>query len=265
MQQSLYQPRQEEVVLSTRNYNIFHYDKRNRPIRPEHVDELVESIKDKNLLREFPIVVSADHIVIDGQHRLEAARFLNIPIYYIVSQNATIDDISNITATVDGWTAREYFHRWCAEGLPHYLKLKEFVERYPFLTIIQSVGLCHYGNIRGVNRDFKVGKYVVNDMDFGEKVARNLLDFRPWFQQWRDTVFVGTISNLTSNSLYDHERMMRKTRMASTWLVQCPTCDSYMALLTKIYNRQEPKAKHVVLEKVYPGAPNHRVDRKNKS
>lgn len=265
MQQSFYQMRQEEIVLSTQNYNIFHYDRRNRLVRPEHVDELVESIKRKNLLKEFPIVVSSDYVVIDGQHRLEAAKFLGIPIYYIVSKSATIDDISNITATVDGWTAREYFHRWCAEGLPDYLKLKEFLDRYPFLTVTQAVGLCHYGNIRGVHIDFKKGKYVINDMEFGEKVARNLLDFRPLFPFWKDTVFVGTVSNLTSNSLYDHERMMRKVRLASTMLVQCPTCDSYMALLTKIYNRQETKPKHVLLEKVYPGAANHRVDRKSKN
>lgn len=70
-------------ILKTSSYTRFNSMRGNRKVSERHVRSLVNSISNRNLLAANPILVDEAMNVIDGQHRLEAARKLNTPIYYI--------------------------------------------------------------------------------------------------------------------------------------------------------------------------------------
>lgn len=65
----------------TKNYSLFKKYAKNRDIDGRHVEKLIASIKTANLLDCEPILVNEKMEVIDGQHRLEAAKSLNLDIY----------------------------------------------------------------------------------------------------------------------------------------------------------------------------------------
>lgn len=69
-------------ILKTKDYGSFKEINSNREVDQRHVRSLVAAIEQKNLLHVNPIVCNADMEVIDGQHRLEAARALGVEIYY---------------------------------------------------------------------------------------------------------------------------------------------------------------------------------------
>ena len=75
---------EQGTVYHTTDYGRFKLLEENRPLDTAHVNKLVHAIKYQNLLDQKPIDVTADFEVIDGQHRLEAARTLNTPIYFRV-------------------------------------------------------------------------------------------------------------------------------------------------------------------------------------
>lgn len=86
-------------IQRTNDYSIFKKMEGNRPIDRYHIKKLSESISKDNQLSIHPIIVNKDFFVIDGQHRLEAARSLGIEIFYI--QSDTVSDLHIIECNVN--------------------------------------------------------------------------------------------------------------------------------------------------------------------
>ena len=60
------------MVYSTKDYDAFKFDDGNRNINPAKVKNIVRSFHEEQL--PVPIVVDKAMTVLDGQHRLQAAR-----------------------------------------------------------------------------------------------------------------------------------------------------------------------------------------------
>ena len=75
-------------VKKTMDYSLVKKLEGHRDVRKKNA--LVESIKEMDLTMYSPIIVSEDFRIIDGQHRFEACKELNLPIYFLVmpSENA---------------------------------------------------------------------------------------------------------------------------------------------------------------------------------
>lgn len=256
------------IVQMTGNYKLFKIDTRNRPIDSIHLMRLHDAIERKNLLREYPIVVNAEMKVIDGQHRLKVAESLNIPIYYIISDRVTIEDVATTNSHTRHWRLEDYLHHFCSAGNLEYLKLRRFWEKNNFLALTTAVRLCYYGTgkdgERGGNlsRLFAIGSYMANDIQFAEKVAQACLDFSKYVFFYKETVFVNAIACLMANSEYDHARMMGKMKYLSAKLVKCANIELYMVVFTDIYNYKVRPDSEVVLKKLNPRDARHRADRK---
>ena len=75
-------------TLSTRNYSKFSYmPKGNRDIWEAHVKQIARKITAVDLTLIAPVIChrkGKKYFIIDGQHRFEACKRLNKPIYYVV-------------------------------------------------------------------------------------------------------------------------------------------------------------------------------------
>lgn len=264
MSTQLYNERQEDIVGNdehvirySTDYERFRFDPKNRPVNPEHVDELVKSIQRVNYLHLFPIVVSREYVIRDGQHRMVAAKALGVPIYYIVSGQLAVGDVPLITATVEPWDSADYLHHYCNAGISDYLVIRDLHKRYSFLRPHQIVGLAHIGDASRITKSFKNGTYKANGVQFCIRVCEAVLDFKKYEHVtfYNHSYFVNAISNLMGNRHYNHERMMKKVELLSRRLVKCPDTDSYIALLNEIYNYKATKAQRVELQKLNSGSP----------
>lgn len=244
MSTQLYKNGQEDIleeskIYGTRNYAMFTLDESNRPIVPEKVTKLSESIKVKNFLHLWPIVVDTNFKVIDGQHRLTVAKLLEVPIYYVVSGQITILDIPRITDNVSKWTAENYVHYYCKHKVTDYLLLRDYLRKYPFIKLARAAQFFVQGNKASYTGRLRDGSFSADRMEYAELVAERVLDFKPWFAYWEHDLFVQAIANLTDNALYDHDRMMRKMEWLSKKLVKCPDLRTYIENLNEIYNFKE--------------------------
>jgi len=272
MSTQLYNKRQEESVddsesqiCRSTDYAKFTFDPRNRPIDPEHVSELMESIQRANFLHLFPMIVSRERVIQDGQHRFEAAKALGLPFYYVVSEKLTIADVPLITETVQNWSAVDYLHNYCGAGLPDYLVIRDLWKRYPFLRVYQILGLSHIGDAARIGVAFRRGTYKANGVQFCVRVCEAVLDFRRYENVtfYNHSYFVNAISNLMGNRKYSHERMMKKMEFLSRRLVKCPDTDSYIALLNDIYNYKATQVQRVELKKLNSNSPD--LDRRGRN
>lgn len=247
-------PISENVILQTTNYNMFKFDPLNRVIRQDKLDRLYDAVTTKNLLHLFPIVVSREMVVIDGQHRLKVAESLNVPIYYIVSNQMRVEDAAFVNTNTNQWRKEDYLHHFCEMGLPEYLTLRQFWESHSWMTLSTAAGLCYTGDTskEGSNlaRAFEKGEYAANNLEGAERICTMAMNFKSWVSFWKDKPFLSALRNLDSNIDYDHARMMQKMQYQSSRLVRCATAEDYIKVMNTIYNFKVPDDKKVLLTKI---------------
>lgn len=244
-------PVPENVILQTTNYGMFKFDKLNRAIRPDKLDRLHDSVQAKNLLHLFPIVVTRDYIVVDGQHRLKVAEALGTPIYYIVSSQMRIEDAARVNANVTTWKSVDYLEHWCKAGVDDYLWFKEFWTAHSFLTFSTALRLFTVGNPMLSFRDvspayvFNNGGLKAGNLAFANTVANMARDFGRWVSFWKEFKFIVALIHLAENPEYDHHRMLQKMEYLSARLVKCGDIRDYMKVFEQLYNHKATASNRV--------------------
>jgi hypothetical protein len=117
-------------IHSTKEYDSFQSIPSNRKISQKFVKNLVS---DKSFIEGFkyhPIVVDQDMKVIDGQHRLRAAKELNIPVHYIIQPNAKHDEIRKINAQQHRWENSDYLNYFVTEKYEEFVFLNKLKDDY---------------------------------------------------------------------------------------------------------------------------------------
>ena len=247
-----YNGSQDSNVQSTTDYSVFKFDPRNRVVDTNHVERLYDAISENDLLHAFPVVVDRNMVVLDGQHRIKAAEALGVPVYYIQTGKATIQDIAGTNSTIKRWRKEDQLHYWCTGDHPEYLKLRAFWVRYPWLSLTQAVSLCYKGDAVGLSERFAVGQYTCNNTTEAERVVRMILDFKDaGVDFWSHKSFVSAIANLADNTDYEHAKMMDKLKYLSTKMVKCPDAASYVEMINEIYNYRNQK--QVILKIINSG------------
>lgn len=149
------------MISKTKQYDLFVFRDDNRErIDQAHVKRLIESIRARNLLELRPIVVNEKMEIIDGQHRVLAAKALQVEIYYQVEKKLEAKDIilMNINKS---WSMGDFLNFYCNHHYPEYLKLRDFMKKHNLILKVAlniAMGQTHVGY-----QDFKDGSFIFND------------------------------------------------------------------------------------------------------
>ena len=131
----------ERQIHETKEYSIFKKVKQNRIIDMKHVAKLADSIKEKDKRIDFPIIVNNNMEIIEGQHRFEACKLLNLSVYYIFAISMSIDDISRIITINKKWNMEDYLHQYSENGNENYIKLKNFIYTSNCKTVSKALSI----------------------------------------------------------------------------------------------------------------------------
>lgn len=156
-------------IKCTTDYDKFKFREDNRAsINQSHVRRLAESIKARNLLDQRPIAVNGDMEVIDGQHRLLAAKILGTPIYYVMNDELKASDIILMNIS-QPWGQMDYLNYYCKNNYPDYMKLKKFMADNG-ITIKIALNIT-LGRSKGNYIKYKEGNYKFNEEDFSRDIS----------------------------------------------------------------------------------------------
>ncbi|MEN6512228.1 MAG: ParB N-terminal domain-containing protein [Chloroherpetonaceae bacterium] len=112
----------------TKDYKMFKFFDSNRELQKGLVDKLIKSISLNNLLEFRPILVDKDFKIIDGQHRLEAAKKLQVDIYYEIQKELKAHDIILLNENQKAWSTEDYINFYANENYIEYIKLKNYIK-----------------------------------------------------------------------------------------------------------------------------------------
>jgi len=219
----------------TINYDQFKSITANREVNNGHVNKLVKAIGKKNLLHLNPILCNEKMEVIDGQHRLEAARILKLPIWYNMDSNVSEDDIASINSNSKNWSQLDYINYYTIKKKPGFDKLSSFMSEYPLIktsTILTLLSLDGFRDSKALyNGHVNVGNYHI-----AVKVAETLKFFRNYFEHAYDSKFVLALDKLMSHPDYNFDKLKNQVEMQPRSLVRCIDKKQYLEMLLDIYN-----------------------------
>lgn len=228
------------TIQKTQNYNQFKFFESNRDVNCNH---LIESIKKKNLLATHPILVTPELYVIDGQHRLEAAKYLQTPIYYIIDQKLDEDCIP--TCQVQrGWVIPNFINFY-RRKIPDYQFVYDMVQKHKLSEHFILDCLCDRFGVFKVVRDgsFRIkGDKAKFDKLFDmyceiEKKCIQISLKKKMTQQGKRALF-----NIIKRDQYNHKRFLEKIDAYRQCIVDAfkyrdtSTIEEY--ILKNIYNHK---------------------------
>lgn len=162
----------------------------NRPIKKERIQDIKNAFIEGSFIP--PIIISVPHrFITEGNHRYAAAMEClkeNIPfklLVYLYKDQKALDTARVINNTQKRWSANDRLNSYCYENKPSYIKLKEFMDKYPdqfkknsMYSISSALCLLAVDRSRSsMENTFYTGNLSIKDkhVEFAETVMPELL------------------------------------------------------------------------------------------
>lgn len=157
-------------VYETTDYTVFKQLIGNRTDVKSRATKIKESIKNIGL-RNNPIIVNRFMQVVDGQGRLEACRQLNLPVRFVIDEDADIEVCKWMNIGQSNWKAMDYVQCYAENGNENYVWLLKLIDRHPDISVTEILSIhtnviaTGGGSLLGV---IKSGKLIFTEDDFDE-------------------------------------------------------------------------------------------------
>jgi hypothetical protein len=231
-------------ILNTTDFTIFKGHDNNRAIDQNYVKMLIGAIKNNNLLRFRPILVDKNMRVIDGQHRLCAAKSLDFPIYYQIKDDATENDIISLNIHQRIWKMEDWLNFYANLGNKHYIDMLKFSEEMDMsinslFRIFQAVSKQF--SFRGGK--FKFPKHEkIETIKIALNLAKQIIeDVSPFLLGKemiisKDKFLEGMTVLIIESPDMDLDHLKEKMIRHNFSIRLCASIDAYKRMLKDIYN-----------------------------
>ena len=245
------QVQKQEVnkVYKTNDLSIFKQIDGNRVPNLQHVKRLADSIRVYGM-KCNPILVNERMEVIDGQHRLMAAKEANSFVYYIVVDGYSLNEVHTLNLNQKNWTKKDFMDGYANMGIESYIKLKAFSEKNDDFTFNDCIALCQnigsassrtYTNTKqdkldGNSQIFEQGTWRNGDIYLAQDMANKIRMIKTYYAGYNRTTFVSTMMQMLKNEKFDFNEFMHKLRLQPTAMVDCANREQYKTVVEDIYN-----------------------------
>ena len=235
-------------VYKTSDLSIFTQIDGNRVPNLQHIKRLADSIRVYGM-KCNPILVNEKMQVIDGQHRLMAAKEANSFVYYIVVDGYSLNEVHTLNLNQKNWAKKDFMDGYANMGVESYIKLKAFIEKNDDFSFADCIAFCQGGvghNVRMLAHKvskspnqiqvFEEGTWKNGDMDIAQDMASKIRMIKTYYSGYNRSTFVGTMIGMFNNDKFDFNEFMHKVRLQPTALVDCANREQYKTLIEDIYN-----------------------------
>ena len=238
-------------VYKTNDLSKFQNIKGNRPPNPQHIRRLTGSMKEHGILQN-PIIVNESMDVIDGQHRLLAAKEANVGIYYIIVKGYSLSDVHVLNLNQKNWTKKDFMNGYADMEVEPYIKLREFAKKNSDYNLSDCVALCSNisgagaatitqkyrkdGTLNGIKEIFEEGTWKGKDFKLAQDYADKIRMVKPYYDGYNRSSFVSVMIGLFKKPVYIHWEFLHKLKLQPNALVHCASASQYKILIEEIYN-----------------------------
>jgi len=234
-------------ILTTTNYNLFKFLKNNRPIGEKRVLNLMSIMKEfPNFFQFSPVKCNPEHEVLDGQHRVEAAKRLKIPIAYQIVEGVTIEQIRDSNDYKADWTTKDYIYSHEAENNKNYQLYREFQTTYGFdlsAALMLLTGLFSHNRLN--SEKFKNGKFVVTHMEDAVMVANMLEKIKAFHKPASTKHFIVAFNKFRTHPNFVFSTFLTRLEANPKFLQKASNTKTYCENLCEVWNYRVAKVNKI--------------------
>lgn len=227
------EPMGTNQVHTTKDYFLFKSIDGNRNKNLLHINRIKKSMSHIYLFTV--IIVNEKYEIIDGQHRFDVIKELELPLHYIICKGYGLNEVHILNQNSKTWNADDYLTGYCDLGNVDYIKYREFKETYNIghnecMTLLK--GTTHKTSID----DFYSGQFKIKNYNAACKTMELILMIEPYYSGYKRRSFIWTMLQLLKNKNFIFTEFLQKLKCQPTALVDCSGTNQYLSLIEEIYN-----------------------------
>lgn len=184
-----------------------------------------------------PILVNERKEIIDGQHRFEALKSLNLPVYYVIGEGLSIDDARVLNIDQRNWTPMDYAESYATSGDESYQIYLDTRKQY---GLSHNVTIAYLANSLSTHQTelFRQGGFKVNNPKLSEVKLARLLDLSTLApDHWKRKQFGLAFLSMMQIPEYNHKHFCHKLgKYGDRFLAKFEIMQDYQRAFEKTYN-----------------------------
>lgn len=233
-------PKREGEVFCSTDYDLLKPDPENRDLKEFKVEKLINSMQQVGFLKSIPIVVDKNYMIKAGQHRLEAAKRLKIPYWWMIDKNITMAQIRVAESTGNtAWNPDDWGSSFAKTDLPAYIVYQQFRQDFPLIPAMMAIIILSGANSKKVTTldEFKAGHFKVVGPKRAWELAELIYQLKDYYEGWTKRNFIMAMLKVLKNPKFEWPRFLRKLKYKH--LRNQATIEDYLADIEAIYNFNE--------------------------
>ena len=215
----------------------------NRELKDKNYKKLIRSMSEKQLI--IPILVNEKLEIIDGQHRFNACRSLQLPVYYYIIPGYEIEDVKRANLVSCNWGLDDYLNLHIQLEKKQYIAFLDLRNKNNLRTaqLLEIVATLEKKELGRIKLAFEDGSFEIENLMTIERFLMDLKDFSE-FKECYTTTFSKAFLKLYLQDGYEHNHMQKKLKNLSHKLSKRRTYSDYLSLLVNdIYTFGSASAK----------------------
>lgn len=216
------------------------------PESQNRIQRIAESMEENGILLD-PIIVTTKLFVVDGRHRVEAAKVAGKGLFYIIDESipntprGIFDAVRKYNIDTKPWSKKDYIHGHAIRGLEAYKKVEEFQQKFPMFSLTEVLMFLNNSGTKHANkRVFAEGRYEVDveNVKRGFEWAKKILELKEVFPEgYKRSVFIrAMLTILEVVPKFDLDYFVEKAKKHPQMLKLQADKPSYAKMIERIYN-----------------------------
>lgn len=237
-------------VYMSYDYAKFTCLDRNRELNPANLNNLMESMKEEQLV--IPIIVNQYYQIIDGQHRKESAEALGLPIFYIINHNYGIDQVIRANTVGVNWTKDDFLQSYVKQGIESYIELDMIRDEYGI-----SIGtlLSIISDFSGMSLQYTTAKFENGALNINEQMIGGInfflfqLELFSDYKGYKNASFIRAFLRLYMYEDFDPTQLAKQVKYMKAFDPKQHNITSILEeLCKKVYSFRVPKNKQLFFD-----------------
>lgn len=204
------------TYFESTDYSIFKLLPFNREVDKAHVKTLVESMRlhgfkgVSQIIRTKIIDGTEQFYIVDGQHRIAAAKQLGLPIRFELTElntkKETADFIAELNTSAKSWGTSNFLSVWSSLQIEEYVKLAKVQKETGFqITPLLEAYLFTSNQV-----DYRKGRMVFTNEELSDSIVRQMIELNQYLPS--KAFCRRAIVRVMRNPKYNHKKMLNAVK-----------------------------------------------------
>lgn len=238
------------LIFETKNYDKIKKLSGNREVDKNNVKNIKKSIEKNGYKKSKPISIDKNLEIIDGQHRKEACKELNISVPFMIetNHNDSLKLTQDLNSNQKNWKITDFINSYADRGFEDYILFNNFLKDENISSSL-LIWLLYHSRSGEVQLDIKTGKLTCTEKQLVEikktinkaKEIRSMIPYNSvqYKNFMKDKVLIPLILIMNQKS-YNHSRMIKQIQ-EEYFSLDMSNMSNAGTSLVNIYNKRLSK------------------------